>query len=65
MMADSYAVIRHADAVYIMARDTETNSGPALFKVAKARDGDTGDMVATWDHKTQTYSLDVKGSKDA
>jgi len=61
MMADSYAVIRHADAVYIMARDTEKNTGPAVFKVAKARDGDTGEMVATWDPVTQTYSLDLPG----
>lgn len=57
MMADSYGVIRHADAVYIMARDTDRNQGPAVFKIAKARDGDTGDLVATWEPQTQTYRL--------
>lgn len=64
MMADSYAVIRHADAVYIMARDTEKNTGPALFKIAKARDGDTGQMAATWDPQTQTYELSLGDSND-
>lgn len=61
MMADSYAVIRHADAVYVMARDLE-NNGPAAFKITKARDGDCGDMDAHWDPKTQTYQLEIRRS---
>lgn len=61
MMADSYAVLRHADAVYIMARDLE-GSGPAAFKITKARDGDCGDMLAHWDPKTQTYDLEIRRS---